>query len=276
LTIVTPCLNAKATIERTFESIAGQRYERVEHIVVDGGSTDGTLDLLEAWSDEGRIRLVSESDNGLSDALNKGFRLATGDLIASLNADDYYFPGAFERVAAAYRDRPDAPWITGRCVIVGAHDQEIRRPVSAYKNFLLQRYSYWLLLTQCFVSTPATFFTRRALEEVGLGDEAGLFDESLRYAADYDLFLRLGRLGPPAIVLGHPMSAFRMAGETLSLSGFEEQFAEGRVVARRYGAGHPFALAAHIVLSDAIVLTYRTLRWLRTRRGARFTCAASP
>jgi glycosyltransferase involved in cell wall biosynthesis len=273
---VTPCLNAKATIERTFESIAGQRYAPVEHIVVDGGSTDGTLDLLEAWSDEGRIRLVSEPDNGLSDALNKGFRLANGDLIASLNADDCYFPGALERVAAAYRDHPDTPWITGRCVIVGAHDQAIRRPVSRYKDFLLQRYTYSLLLTQCFVSTPATFFSRRALDEVGLRDAAGLFDQSLRYAADYDLFLRLGRLGPPAIVLGEPISAFRMAGETLSLSGFEDQFAEGRVIARRHGTGHPFALAAHLVLSEAIVFTYRTLRWLRTRGAKRTTGAASP
>jgi glycosyltransferase involved in cell wall biosynthesis len=260
ITVVTPCLNARATIERTVESISGQRYSSLEHIVVDGGSTDGTLDILKALNDEGRIHLVSEPDDGLSDALNKGFRLATGELVASLNADDYYFPGALERVAATHRAQSDAPWVTGRCVIVGSREQEIRRPVTAYKDFLLRHYSYWLLLTQCFVSTPATFFTRAAVEQLGP------FDESLRYAADYDFFLRIGRLGPPAVVPGEPIVAFRMAGETLSLSGFEDQFAEGRAIARRHAAGRPVALAAHLLLSDAITLTYRLLRSLRRMR----------
>jgi glycosyltransferase involved in cell wall biosynthesis len=259
--VVTPCLNARATIDRTVQSIADQRYEPLEHIVVDGGSTDGTLDVLKALNDDGRIRLVSEPDDGLSEALNKGFRLAEGDLIASLNADDYYFPGALDRVAATYLERKDVPWVTGRCVIVGSREQEIRRPVTAYKDLLLHRYSYSLLLTQCFISSPSTFFARGPLDEVGL------FDESLRYAADYDLFLRIGRLGPPAIVRGDPIAAFRMAGETLSLSGFEDQFAEGRAIARRHAAGRPVALAAHLLLSGAITLTYRLLRSLRRVRG---------
>ena len=258
---MTPSLNARATINRTVQSIADQRYEPLQHIVVDGGSTDGTLDVLKALNDEGRIQLVSEPDEGLSEALNKGFRLAEGELVASLNADDYYLPGALERVAASYRAAHDPWWVTGRCIIVGARDQEIRKPVTVYKDILLRRYSYWLLLTQCFVSTPATFVVREALQRVGL------FDESLRYAADYDFFLRIGRLGPPAVVAGDPIAAFRMAGETLSLSGFEEQFAEGRAIARRYGSGRPLAVGLHLALSETITLSYRLLRSLRRARA---------
>jgi glycosyltransferase involved in cell wall biosynthesis len=211
--------------------------------------------------DDGVIRLVSEPDDGWSDALNKGFRLAQGELVTSLNADDYYLPGALERVSSTYQADPRVPWITGRCIIVDAHDREIQRPVTAYKDLLLRHYSYWLLLTQCFVSSPSTFFARRALESVGF------FDARLLYAADYDLFLRVGRLGPPAIIPDDPLAAFRLAGDTLSLLRFEERGVEGRAVARHHGAGRPLVIAAHLVMSVVIMLAYRAMLSLRRARG---------
>jgi glycosyltransferase involved in cell wall biosynthesis len=253
VTIVTPCLNAAATLPAALASVRAQDYPDVEHVVVDGGSTDGTLDLLEAA--EG-VRWTSEPDRGLSHAVNKGLERARGDVVGWLNADDVYLPGALRRVGEALRARPEAPWATGRCRIVGAAGEDIRAPVTAYKDLLLRHYSYGLLLTQNFVSCPSTFVRKAALERVGA------LDERFRYSMDYDLWLRLGRLGDP-VVLDAPLAAFRMAEGSLSMTGFERQFAEHALNAREHGRGHPLAVRANAVLSRAIVVAYRGLRWAR-------------
>src|SRR5215210_1978105 len=97
ISVITPCMNSAATLQETLDSVRGQAYPQLEHIVVDGGSTDGTLELLHA-ADDGRW--VSEPDEGRVDAANKGLRMATGDVVAWLNADDRYEPGALLSVVA--------------------------------------------------------------------------------------------------------------------------------------------------------------------------------
>ena len=148
ITIVTPCLNAAATIEEALASVRAQDYPRLEHVVVDGGSSDGTLELLERA--EG-VRLVSEPDRGRADAVNKGVAMSTGEVIGWLNADDRYEAGALLAVGRALAADPSAMWATGYCRIIGGGGQEIRAPVTAYKNFLLRRWSFPLYLTQNFV-----------------------------------------------------------------------------------------------------------------------------
>jgi glycosyltransferase involved in cell wall biosynthesis len=260
ITVVTPCLNARATLEEALASVRSQDYDRVEHVVVDGGSTDGTVELLEKA--EG-IRFVSEPDRGLSDAMNKGIGMATGDVIGWLNADDIYLPGALSHVAKGFEEQPDALWLTGRCRIIDGAGQEIRKPVTAYKNFLLAHYSYSLYLTQNFISAPATFVHKRGHEQ------AGLYDERFRISMDYDLFLRLGKLADP-VVLDEELSCFRMAHEiaSLSMSGFDRQFREHAQNAREHGNGHRVPVLVNQAMSRGIIATYRAMRWLRTRRAA--------
>lgn len=258
ITIVTPCLNSAETLPETFASVRSQGYPRLEHLVIDGGSTDGTLELLRGADG---VRFVSEPDRGLTDAMNKGVRLATGDVVGWLNADDRYEPGALEAVGRAFVDRPDADWVTGRCRIVDGRGAEIRRPITAYKNFLLARWSYPLYLTQNFVSSPATFARRQALLDVGP------MDERYRYSADYDLWLRLGKRSAP-VILDRCLASFRMAEGSLSMSGFEEQFLEHVENARAHGEGHPLAVAANAAISRAIVATYKAMRAVRRRRRA--------
>jgi glycosyltransferase involved in cell wall biosynthesis len=253
LTIITPCLNAAATLPATLASVRAQDYPGVEHIVVDGGSTDGTLDVLAAA--EG-VRWISEPDRGLSHALNKGIAMAGGEVIGEINADDVYEPGALAAVGAALRDHPGAMWLTGYCRIIDARGREIRKPVTTYKNWLLRRYSLGLYLTHNFVSAPATFFRREALAE------AGGFDERYRISVDYDLQLRIARRHEP-IVLHRYLSSFRMAEGSLSMSGFRTQFREHAEQARRHGSGHAPAVALNQLISLGIVGIYEGLRLVR-------------
>ena len=261
-TIVTPCLNGAATLREALDSVRDQAYPaEIEHVVVDGGSTDGTLEILEEQQQaagEARLRYLSEPDRGLSDAVNKGIRMARGDVIGWLNADDVYQPGALARVGKAFAERPEALWATGPCLIVGADGEEIRGAVTRYKNLFLRRYSYRLHLVQNFVSCPSTFVRRDAFDRIGM------LDERFKYSMDYDLWLRLGRLQPP-VLLHEPLAAFRMAEGSLSMTGFERQFAEHAQNAREHGQGHPLAVGLNRLTSRLIVAIYRAMRRFRTR-----------
>ncbi|MDX6665903.1 MAG: hypothetical protein QOG68_2109 [Solirubrobacteraceae bacterium] len=257
LTVVTASFNAASTIAETLESVRQQSYTGdLEHIVVDGGSTDGTLDIVRSAG----LRHVSEPDRGLTHALNKGIAMAQGEVVGSLNADDTYLPGALQRVGEAFREHPRAEWVTGPCTIVDGQGHEIRRGVTAYKNFLLRHHSFRSHLLQNHVSAPATLVRRSALEAVGG------YDERFRWSADYDLWLKLGRRGLP-VVLDEPLATFRMAGDTLSLTGFEQQFVEHVQNARENGDGHRLAVAVNALTSRAIVVAYRVMARRRARRG---------
>ncbi len=253
ISIVTPCLNAADTIGRSLKSVSSQGYTNVEQIVIDGGSSDNTAAVVAQYPG---VRFVSGPDEGLSDAVNRGFALASGELVGWLNADDCYLPGALQAVAQVAQHSPQAQWFTGGCQIVNGDGAEIRSFVTAYKNFLLRHYSFPLYLTQNFISCPATFVRAAVLREVGP------LSLNYRYSMDYDLFLRLAKRGDP-VVIDRDLAAFTMAEGTLSMAGFEGQFAEHAGQARAHGAGHPFAVAANSVVSRAIVLCYRLLRALR-------------
>jgi GT2 family glycosyltransferase len=255
--IVTPCLNAEATIAEALRSVRDQGYDALEHVVVDGGSTDGTMDIVRAAGDH--VRSISEPDRGLSDAMNKGIAMARNDVVGWLNADDLYLPGALHEVAAAFDRNPDADWVTGRCLIIDGDGNEIRKGVTRYKDALLRRWSFPLFLTQNFVSSPATFVRREVL--TGLGG----FEERFRYSMDYDVWLKLGKRSAP-VVIDEPLACFRMAGDSLSMTGFEKQFAEHEQNAREHGDGHRVAVAVNAATSRAIVAAYRAMRAVRTRR----------
>lgn len=256
ISVVTPVYNGADTVEEALESVREQDYPRLEHLVVDGGSDDGTIAILERSG----VRFVSEPDRGRVHAANKGVRLTSGELVGFLNADDRYEPGALRAVGEAAAARPDAMWVTGYCRIIGGAGEEIRRPVTAWKNFLLRHWTYRLYLTQNFVSDPATFVRRRALEE------AGPLEERYLISHDYDLWLRVGSRHEP-LVLRRYLSSFRMVEGTLSMSGFERQFSEHAEVARLHGAGHGGAVAVNALMSRLIVAVYRALRGARRLRS---------
>jgi len=185
ITIITPSYNQGNFIRQTIDSILSQGYPNLEYIVMDGGSTDQTMDIVRSYGD--RLTWFSERDRGQSDAINKGLRLATGDVVAFLNSDDVYEPGALRKVGEYFQAHPDAFWLTGKCRVVDQNGREINKLITAYKNFWLMWKSYAVLTVLDYVSQPATFWRKEVIQKVGY------FDESLRYAMDYDYSLRVGK-----------------------------------------------------------------------------------
>jgi glycosyltransferase involved in cell wall biosynthesis len=223
ISVITPSLNQGRFIERTIRSVLSQGYPDLEYIVVDGGSTDGTHEILRRY--EGRLRWLSGGDNGQSDAINKGIRLSTGEIIAYLNSDDTYEPGALETVAAYFASHPSALWATGRCRMIDEEDREIRGLITSYKDMLLSRYSYRLLLITNFISQPATFLRRRAIAEFGL------FDPAHHLVMDYDYWLRIGRVHRPGII-EERLACFRVHGASKTSSSFRRTFRQELEVSR--------------------------------------------
>lgn len=260
ITIITPTFNALATLRETLASVQAQGYPALDHLVIDGASTDGTVDLLQSEADAGRLRFVSEPDDGLTAAFNKGLGMATGEIVGWLNADDVYEPGALAAVGEAFAANPGATWAVGRCKIIGGDGRETRKAVTAYKSFLLRRFNLSLLLANNFVSSPATFVRRSAI------DAAGPLDERFKYSADYDLWLRLAKRSKP-VFIDADLASFRMAEGSLSITGFETQFVEHAQNAREHGAGHPIAVAANAAISKVIVSVYRAIMRWRKMRG---------
>ncbi|MCX6304478.1 MAG: glycosyltransferase family 2 protein [Bacteroidetes bacterium] len=251
ISVVTPTFNQAEFIERTLQSIRGQRVDvPVEHIVIDGGSTDGTLDVLAMHRDT--ISYVSEPDRGMQDALNKGFALATGDIIGWLNSDDTYLPGALQKVAAFFDLHPDCLWLYGNCRMIDEHDHEVRKWITAYKNRMSGKYSLEKLLTENFISQPAVFMRRKALQA------AGPVDLGLPTAMDYDLWLRLAKLGDPGYI-NSDLACFRVHRKSISSINYRKQFEEQYRIHLRYDQNRG-RLLKHRVKIRLIVFIYGLLQ----------------
>ncbi len=260
LSIITPSFNQAPFIERTIRSVLDQGYPNLEYIIVDGGSRDGTLDVLRKY--EHRLKWTSEKDEGQADAINKGVLAATGDIIAYLNSDDVYEPGALLRVAEYFASHPEAMWLTGRCRIIDDKDREIRGAITAYKNFLLRHYSYGMLLVTNPVSQPATFWRRELVREFGL------FDKNEHLVMDYEYWLRIGRRYRPGILDGY-LARFRVHGRAKTVSTNFSNFKQELAVAKKY-SGSKVVRLLHYANYATIVTAYESMAFL-----SRIICSLS-
>jgi glycosyltransferase involved in cell wall biosynthesis len=177
VSIVTPTLQRAEYLERTLRSVCAQTYPKVEHIVVDGGSTDGTLDLLRRYEGTYNLRWVSEPDRGMYDAINKGLRMASGEIVAYLNSDDLYFPWTIGVAVKAFAGDPRASVVFGDLIRV----DDIRgRVVPVF----IAPFARGVSAAFGNLSQPAVFFRRSVVHML-----AG-FDPGLKFVADADFWLR--------------------------------------------------------------------------------------
>ncbi|HMS83540.1 MAG TPA: glycosyltransferase family 2 protein [Nitrospira sp.] len=184
LTIITPSFNQVPYIEQTIRSVLGQDYPYVEHIVIDGGSTDCTVDVLKKYP---HLRWVSEKDRGQADALNKGLAKASGDIIGWINSDDYYEPKIFGSIVKCFED-PDVMWVTGHLTFLWDQTGELvakKSPPISYAR---------LLNNPDIVRQPATFFRKSFIEQ------AGGWSSCFFMAMDFDLWVRLAKISSPQMI----------------------------------------------------------------------------
>ena len=178
ITVVTPSYNQAQFLERTIHSVLDQNYPNLEYIIIDGGSTDGSVDIIRKY-EKYLSYWVSEPDKGQTDAINKGLRRSTGEWVAWQNSDDIYYPTAFHDLATAATKYPKAGLIIGNLMIIDEQDQPLR-------DIRYVKPSYLGLLAEGMVLVNQATFWRRSLHE-----DVGLLDENLHFSFDYEWFLRL-------------------------------------------------------------------------------------
>ena len=243
LTIVTPSLNQGGFIEETIVSVLSQAYPKLEYIIADGGSTDNTLAVIKKYSS--LAKWYSKKDKGQTEAINNGLRMATGEIVAYLNADDILLPGSLLIAAEMFAQHQDVQWLTGQCRIIDENGKDIRSIISLYKNLLLYSCSYRGLLVTNYISQPATFWRRSLLET------CGLLDEDLHYVMDYEYWLRLWKTVPP-LVLHKDLAGFRIQSDskTTSAGHLDKYIEEERRIIARHGRSRFWSAmhAAHRLL----------------------------
>lgn len=216
-----PSYNQGQFIEDTIRSILNQDYPNLEVIVVDGQSSDGTLDVLKRYED--RITYVSERDKGQSDAINKGFRMANGDIVAWLNSDDIYPDRkAVSGIVAAFTRHPEFDFIYGDFIEIDSHNRVLR----IYKR---PGYSHARLLRIGYISQPATFFRRCVVEKMPVR-------EDLRYAMDLEYWLRAHSLNFKFKHINFLIAAERLHEDAKCVRDNSDMAIEARAVRLNYGA----------------------------------------
>lgn len=197
ISIITITYNSERTVNETLKSVISQNYSNLEYIIIDGGSTDATLNIINDYREHISF-FVSEKDNGISDAFNKGIKVATGDVVGILNSDDILLPGALQTIAEAYEQDVDV--YRGNTILWNE--------VSQYKCREIPSMKFPKVPYVIHVAHQSTFITRQAYQKYGI------FNEGFRYAMDLELLCRFYRFGARFRYIDADLALFRMGGVT--------------------------------------------------------------
>ena len=221
LTVITPSYNQAQFLERTILSVLNQNYPNLQYIIIDGGSTDGSVDIIRRYESE-LSYWCSEKDAGQSDAINKGLRRATGDWVAFQNSDDLYLPGAFAAIAAGIQAMPQADILYGNLLHIDAHEQTIDTqltiPGGLHTHF-----------AQMQTQNQSSFWRRELLDTIGY------LDEEMYFSFDFEFFAHLLSCGARAGHLSQFIGAFRIHGTSKSATQLARAQHDHHVCLERYG-----------------------------------------
>jgi len=219
ISIITPSLNQGAYIEENIKSVLNQGYPNFEHIIIDGGSADETIDVLKKYD---HLIWVSEKDSGQSEAINKGFRRAKGEIIAWLNSDDCYEPNAFKTIAKELNRDEGKYFVFGDCNVIDGKGEIIGFIKGKY-NGQRSLIEYW---KDAYIPQPSVFLYRDLLDEIGF------LNESLHYAMDWDFWLRISEKYS-FFYINKPLANFRIHGKQKT-GGYEIFEPELYRISKRY------------------------------------------
>jgi len=253
ISIITPSFNSAKFIEDAIQSVVRQNYSNVEHIVVDGGSSDGTVGVLKRY---GHLKWISEKDDGQSDALNKGLAMSTGDIVGWLNADDVYLEGTFAKVVRSLAD----PSTDGVYSDFYFTDENLQ-PTRKIKSHNPVR---WLSLFHCYIPSVTFFFKRKII------DRGITFDKNMHLLMDKDFFARILYAGFRLRYVNDSFSKFRWHKENKSLQSVEDasvRLREGLTIFNRYSSHAvpvtPFTQWCYRILDDGVLKVLRRVLVLR-------------
>ncbi|MCS6835706.1 MAG: glycosyltransferase [Anaerolineae bacterium] len=235
VSIVAPVYNGADFIEESIQSVLGQTYPRLEYIIMDGGSQDGTVEIAQRYAalHPDKMTVVSERDSGQSNAINKGWQRAKGDVLTWLNADDLYLPDTVEQAVRYFQAHPQTAWLYGCPRLVNADGTP-----NAFRHHTLPWNYDQLLKFGCYITQPTVFLRREVV------DQCGLIDESLHYGMDYDYWLRIGKRYPAAFV-PQVRAIVKIFPETKSRSGGYKRLLELEQIVRRHGGAELPATLRH-------------------------------
>jgi len=195
ISIITPSYNQGKYLEETIQSVLNQNYSPIEYIIIDGGSTDNSIDIIKKY-EKFLSYWVSEPDKGQADAIVKGFNRAKGEIIGYLNSDDYLMPNCLEVVGTIFSKELNVEFVIGRSLVI---DHQSKPKYIWIPPFI----NYWtMLMAGCLFHQPASFWRKRAYDEVG-----GI-NPNFSFALDYDLFIKLAKRKHPKVI-NYILAAFR-------------------------------------------------------------------
>jgi glycosyltransferase involved in cell wall biosynthesis len=224
VSIVTPCRNAARFIGETVRSVLDQDYPDFEYLIMDGASTDGTLDVLASFGT--RLRVISAPDRGQADAVNRGFAQTSGSIFAFLNADDLYHPGAIRAAVEALAAHPEAAAVYGEARYIDESGRPLGKyPVEPFDRSVFQR--------RCYICQPAAFMRRDAFQA------CGMLDARLHYALDYDLWIRLSA-SYPMLKIDRELADSRLHAAAKTLAEMPAAMLESIEVLRRHYGYVPY------------------------------------
>jgi len=248
ISVVVPVLNKKEYLETALRSIFTQNYPNLEVIIQDGASSDGTLEIIKRYAQNYPkvITWESKKDKGQTDAINRGLRKAKGEILAFLNADDIYKEGALKKVGEYFKRYRQTLWLAGKGNIIDATGKELTPWVTKYKNWLLAKNEYRLLLMTNYLVQPSVFISRQAYKKYGPFT-------GKKTVMEYDLWLKMGKRQMPKIISSY-LSSFRLGKGSFSATSFKEILAEDEKVMRKY-TDSPILIIAHYLHNIARVAT---------------------
>jgi glycosyltransferase involved in cell wall biosynthesis len=253
LSVITANYNGSRFLEKSIVSVLNQAGDvDLEYIMIDGCSTDSSAEIIKKYRSS-FTHCVVEKDSGPAEAINKGLRLAEGDIVAWLNSDDQYCPQALLRVCQALKDDQAASMCFGHCRIIDENDREIRSFISRFKELFFpisSRFTY-----QCinYISQPALFFRGEAVRS------AGSLREDMQAAWDYEFVLRLWRCGYARYLPGPPLASFRWHPGSISGSSYHTQFKEEYEAAKKDAGRYSMQTILHFFVRWAIVSAYAAM-----------------